>query len=119
MGGYNIIVEADDAADDLMAADIGRALCEAYPGHQWHVRIGKGLLIIKHMQLSYKVGIARRYQRMTWDANARKREAIMAAGEYLERAGLTRGKAREGDVVQAVEGIDHKNLLPESMRAMR
>lgn len=120
MQGYNVIVEADDAADDLMAGDVARALCEAYPGHPWHVRIGKGLLIIKHMKLSYKAGIARRYSRLTWDANARKREVVMAAGEYLERAGLTRGRAVEGEVevVQAVEGIDQKHLIPESMRTV-
>lgn len=115
MSDYKVIVEADDDRDDLMAADVARILCEAYPGHAWHVRIAKGVLIIKHMGLSQKWGIARRYDRLTWDAKARKREIIMAGGEFLERAGLVRGKAREGDVTKAVEGIPAKDVLPPGL----
>jgi hypothetical protein len=48
--GYNVIVEADDDRDDGTAAEVARILCEAYPGHPWHVRVGKGVIIIKHMR---------------------------------------------------------------------
>lgn len=116
---YNIIIEADDNRDDVMAADVGHALIEAYPGHQWHVRIGGGILMIKHMRLSAQMGIARKYDRLTWDAGRRKREVIMAAGEFLERAGLTRGRVVEGEVAKGVEGALAKHLLPESMRTMQ
>lgn len=116
--GYNIIVEADDNRDDLMAAEVGRALIEAYPGHPWHVRIAKGVLIIKHMKASAKMGIARRYDRLTWDAKARKREVVMAAGEFLERAGLARGRVVEGDVISKVEGIPDKMLTHPDERVM-
>lgn len=113
---YNIIVEADDDRDDLMARDVASCLCDAYPGHPWHVRIGKGVLIIKHMRITQKWGVARRYDRLTWDAKARKREVIMAAGELLERAGMARGKAVDGQTIYRVEGIPQKDVLrPEQM----
>lgn len=115
---YNVIVEADDNRDDLLARDIGRVLCEAYPGHQWHVRIGKGVLIIKHMRITSKWGIARRYDRLTWDAKARKREVVRAAGELLERAGLTRGRVVEGEVAKTVDGVPQKDVLPPMISRM-
>ncbi len=119
MSGYNLIVEADDNRDDVMAGDIARTLAEAYPGHPWHIRLGGGMLIIKHMKISDKVGIARRYDRLTWDAGRRRKEVVMAAGEFLERAGLTRGRIVEGEVAKMVEGAKDKHLLPVSMRTMQ
>lgn len=116
--GYHIIVEADDNRDDAMAGDVATALLEAYPGHPWHIRVAKGMLVIKHMKLSAKIGVARRYDRLTWDSNARKREVVMAAGELLERAGLTRGRVIEGEFAKVVEGVKDKHLLPESERVM-
>lgn len=112
---YHIIVEAADNRDDSMAQDIGRALIEAYPGHPWHVSITGGVLVIKHMKMSAKWGIARRYDRLTWDASARKKESVMAAGELLERAGLPRGRVLDGVVVGKVEGIPKKDLLVPGM----
>lgn len=118
MSGYNLIVEADDDRDDVMAGDVAKALAEAYPGHPWHIRIGGGILMIKHMKLSDKMGIARKYSRLTWDAGRRRREVVMAAGEFLERSGLTRGRIVEGEVAKMVEGAKEKHLLPASMRVM-
>ncbi len=118
MSAYNIVTEADDDRDDLLAKEIACILAEAYPGHQWHVRIGGGMLVIKHMRLSDKMGIARKYDRLTWDAGRRKKEVVMAAGEFLERAGLTRGRVVEGEVAKMVEGATEKQLLPVSMRTM-
>lgn len=118
MSGYHIICEADDDRDDGMAKEIGSILAEAYPGHPWHIRIGGGVLIIKHMKVSQKMGIARRYQRIGWDAAVRKREVVMAAGEFLERAGLTRGRVIEGEFVKTMEGAKDKDLLPAHDRVM-
>lgn len=110
MSGYHLIVEADDDRDDGMASEVGAILAQAYPGHPWHVRIGQGMLIIKHMRMSAKWGIARRYSRFTWDAAVRKREIVLAAGELLERAGLTRGQIVEGEYKRVVEGVPQKDL---------
>lgn len=111
MSGYHIIVEADDDRDDGLAKEIAGLLAEAYPGHPWHVRIGGGSLIIKHMKLSNKWGMVRRCDRLTWDAKVRKHEVVMAAGEFLERAGLTRGSVIEGQFKRQVEGLPQKDVL--------
>lgn len=107
---YHIITEADDDRDDSMTKEIAGVLAEAYPGHPWHIRIGQGMLIIKHMKLTSKWGIARRIDRLVWDAANRKREVVMAAGELLERAGLTRGRAKEGEYQRKVDGVPTKDL---------
>lgn len=112
MSGYNVVVEADNDLDDGLAREIAGYLCEAYPGHPWHVRVAQNMLIVKHMKLSSKAGMVRRLNRLTWDARVRKHEVVMAAGEFLERAGLTRGKVVEGEVVGKVEGLRDKDLLP-------
>lgn len=110
-GNYNVIVEADDNRDDAKAAEVAAILCAAYPGHPWHIRIGRGVIIIKHMQLSSRYGICRHYDRVTFDAGVLKREIIMAAGEYLERANLYRGAKREGEIAKVVEGIPQKHMV--------
>ena len=111
MSGYHMIVEADDNRDDGMANEIAGILGEAYPGHPWHVRIGGGMLIIKHMRVSQKWGVARKYSRVSWDAAVRKREVVMAAGEFLERAGLTRGRMVEGQFKRVLDGAPTKDLV--------
>lgn len=109
--GYNVIVEADDDRDDAKAAEVAQILCEAYPSHPWHVRIGSGAIIIKHMKMSNKWGFVRDYSRVTFDAKVLKQSIVMAAGEFLERAGLARGAATESQKVQVVEGIPQKDLV--------
>ena len=112
MSGYHTIVEADDNADDGKAGEVMQILCEAYPGHPWHVRISGGMIIIKHTRLSNKWAFARRYDRVTFDAGVLKRAITMAAGEFLERAELARGRAVDGATVRLVDGIPQKDVLP-------
>lgn len=107
---YHVIVDADDDRDDSKAGEVARILCEAYPGHPWHVRIAKGVIIIKHQLASERFGMCRHYDRITFDAKVFKHDIVGAAGEFLERAGLTRGRAKEGDVIKRVEGIPEKHL---------
>jgi hypothetical protein len=110
--GYNVIVEADDDRDDAKAAEVARIICEAYPGHPWHVRIGRGAIVIKHMKISAKWGIARHYDRVTFDAKVFKHSIVMAAGEFLERAGVYRGHLKDGDTFSgAVEGVPQKDRV--------
>lgn len=111
--GYNVIVEADDDRDDAKAGEVAKILIEAYPGHPWHIRVGRGVIIIKHMKASSRFGMCQHYDRVTFDAKVLKHNIVMAAGEFLERAGLTRGRVVEGDVIQRVEGIPDKDLTPD------
>lgn len=110
--GYHVVVEADDDRDDGKAAEIARILCDAYPGHPWHIRIGKGVIVIKHMKISAKWGIARHYDRVTFDAGVLKRSIVMAAGEFLERANVYRGHLKEGDDFKGeVDGVPRKDRV--------
>lgn len=118
MQSVNVIVEADDDRDDGTAAEIARMLIEAYPGHPWHIRIGRGVIIIKHMKASPKFGMCHHYDRIAFDAKVLKKSIVFAAGEFLERAGLTRGQAKEGDVIKVVDGIPEKHLNPLAMRVL-
>lgn len=118
MSGYHVIVEADDDRDDSKASEVMKMLCDAYPGHPWHVRIGRGVIIIKHLKLSTQFGMCRHYDRVTFDAGVLKRDIIGAAGEFLERAGLTRGRAKEGDYAKSVDGVPEKRLLPMVSRVL-
>lgn len=111
MQTYNVIVEADDNRDDGKAAEVAGILCEAYPGYHWHVRIAKGVIIIKEMTLSSQYGMCRHYDRVTFDAKVLKREMVMAAGEYLERANLYRGARRQEEIPTVVEGVPLKHRV--------
>lgn len=114
-GEYNVTVNADDDRDDSKAAEIAAILCQAYPGHPWQIRIatsdGNNAIMIAHGWLPPNWKMLRLYDRITFDAGVLKREMVMAAGEFLERAGLIRGAAREGDVVTHVDGIPRKDML--------
>lgn len=92
-----------------MAGNVARILSEAYPGHGWHVNIQDGLLIIKHMRLSGKWAMIRKYRTVAHDYNRLKREVVLMGGEFLERAGLTRGMDT-GERITSVEGIPKKDL---------
>lgn len=107
----HVIVEADDDRDDSMAADVARILIEAYPNHPWHIRIGRGVIVIKHMKISPRWGIVRHYDRITFDAKVFKHSIIMAAGEFLERANVYRGLLKEGEAFGRVEGIPEKDRI--------
>ena len=109
MAGYHVIVETERTLDEQSAGEIARALCDAYPGHPWHINIAGRRLIIKHMKMSQKWAMVRPYDDVH-DANRLKHEAVMAAGEFLERANLVRGAARDERLV-GVDGIPKKDLV--------
>lgn len=111
MTAYHVIVEADDDRDDAKAAEIARILVEAYPGHPWHVRVGKGVIVIKHLKMSNSWGMCKHYDRVTFDAGVLRKEIVFAAGEFLERARLRRGKADEFLKVGKVDGIPDKHRV--------
>lgn len=110
MSGYHIIVEAKDDRDDGIAKEVARILCEAYPGHPWHISVAGGMIVIKLMNISNKMGIARRYDRLTFDATIMKKEIVRAGGEFLERARLARGAYR-GQQIGEVDGIEAKDRV--------
>lgn len=100
------ITESADERNIPMCNEILGILCAAYPQHDWAVRIDGGLLIIKNLRISNNYGMVRQFDDIAHDAGRRKREVIMAAGEFLEAANLVRGKHREGEYAMTLEGRD-------------
>ena len=82
-------------------------LCDVYPGHPWAVRVEHGIVFIRHLELGSNWGMNTHWRDINHDAGVFKREIIMKAGEFLERAGLVRGRAN-GDEIVRVEGIPEK-----------
>lgn len=109
---YNVIVEGKTGTDDTMAAVAMRALTEAYPGHPWHVEVRDGCLILKHMKISGKWAQVRRVGKV-YSASELKRAVVRLGGEFLERAGMRRGRVIDGEFKGTVEGIPQKDLVPQ------
>lgn len=75
-----------------LAKQIGQDLCRTYPGRQWHVDMDSrnGVLIIGCPSLSKRMGYRLHVKRDTVaDLIPRARRA---AGEILERYGVSRGR---------------------------
>ena len=93
--------ESRDSSNLPMMREIGEILAQAYPGYSWLVRIDGGLLMISTSDINGHYGrqtalrMVRYFSDIAHDAEVRKRQVIMAAGELLERAHLRRGRSRE------------------------
>lgn len=79
-----------EATDIAMAKDIGDALEKAYAGWLWAVEVKSGVVNIRALKLSSTYGFVLHYNQLD-DAGVRKKKAIMAGGELLERAHFKRG----------------------------
>jgi hypothetical protein len=99
------ITESANESNLPMAKEIAEILTIAYPGHSWHVRIDGGILIIKNMNISETASMVRKMADIQHDAGARKHEVIMAAGEFLECAGMRRRAYDEGQKAKHLEGM--------------
>lgn len=82
-------------------------LCEIYPGHPWAVRVEGGVVFIKHLGLGNNWGMNKKFNDINHDATRFKKEIIMAAGEFLERAYLRRGR-NLGYRIEKVDGLQEK-----------
>jgi hypothetical protein len=106
----NIVgIDCEHQADEGMAKEAIQTLVAHYPGHDWHVTIKGGIMHVKALNIHHQWGMCAHYRQIKHDANERKREIVMKAGEFLERANLKRG-AYEGQRVAAVEGISAKDM---------
>lgn len=114
IASYSVITESADPANLPMCKEIAEILCQAYPGHPWHIRIDGGMLIIKNMRISDKWSMTRKYADIAHDAKTRKHDVIMAAGEFLECANMRRAELEAGaPVAQTLDGrLDKKPFRP-------
>jgi hypothetical protein len=99
--------EGDTKAQEADAQTILEILCAVYPGHPWATRVSGGIVFIKHLELGNNWGMVKKFTDIKHDATRFKHDIIMAAGEFLERAGLARGRAN-GDEIHHVEGLPDK-----------
>ncbi len=77
----------------------------AYPGHPWAVRVDGGVIFIRHLaNLHNNYGMICKVNQVNHDAAVLKREIVKMAGEFLERAGLKRGRYDDTEI-QVVEGV--------------
>jgi hypothetical protein len=96
--------EGATKAQESEANGILEALTIAYPGHPWAVRVYDGGFFIRHLDFPKNWGMSCKYRKFGYSASALKREVIMKAGEWLERADLARG-ASTGKQIIHVEGV--------------
>ena len=96
-------------AEDAVAKTALEALHEVYPGHPWRVFVGGGVIQVKNLLFSNKWGMVRKLAKIQDDSAVFKRNIIMAAGEFLERARLKRA-AFDGEKAVGVEGIPQKDF---------
>lgn len=109
--------DGETPLDHAMAKEILESLTSAYQGHSWWVECRGGVAIIRHFSITNPtrpVGMVKHLALMGHDAGVRKREVIEAAGELLERAGLSRG-VYEGQVVERLEGGEQFGWRPSGV----
>lgn len=108
MGRRAVILwkEGETQAQIDEAQAIIEALDLAYPGHPWGVRVYDGGFFIRHLDCP-----------ATWGMNCKgtyasasllKRDVIMKAGEWLERAGIARARYDEDQPEVRVEGVPER-----------
>lgn len=114
-----------DGIDETLALELSALLDKHYPGHQWAVHVNsEGRVIdIRNLAISGYYGFRILMTRKTeggimYDPSHEelKKEAVMAGGEILERAGLKRGKFDQDARVDWVEGINKIQYQPAVQR---
>lgn len=99
--------EGATKAQEDEANGILEVLTAAFPGHPWAVRVYDGGFFIRNLDFPANYGMNQKYKNVGHDWRVMKREIIMMAGEWLERAHLKRGR-NNGDEIQILEGAPEK-----------
>lgn len=84
-----------------LANDIARVLGDHYPGHPWHVTVAHGMAVVRNYGLSHDSGFGLHIDKLG-SADAVKRGAVIAGGEFLERHNVRRGAFRIEDYPRRV-----------------
>lgn len=104
-----IYSEGGTKAQEAEAESILDVLTTAYPSHPWGVRVYEGGFFIQYLDRPFNkpYGMNCKVKDFGYSASAMKRQIIIMAGEWLERAGLARGRSN-GDEIKWVEGVPEK-----------
>lgn len=95
------ISEDTDPRQEPLARDIARTLEAHYPGHPWHVTVAHGMAVVRNYGLSHDSGFGLHIDKLG-SADAVKRGAVIAGGEFLERHNVRRGAFRIEDYPRRV-----------------
>lgn len=96
--------EGTTKAQEDEAEDVLNVLTMAYPGYPWGVRVYDGGIFIRNLDFPANWGMNIKVKNIQHDAAVFKREIIMMAGEWLERANLRRGRNIHDDPIKKLEG---------------
>jgi hypothetical protein len=107
--------EGSTKAQEDEAQMILEVLDTAYPGHPWGVRVYDGGFFIRHLDFPANYGMNCKHKNI-YSASHLKRQIILLAGEWLERAGVARGRNKDEEVTNPVEGIPFKDQPLEYRR---
>ena len=105
------LTSRDDAGLEYTAKLVAEALAQAYPAHFWAIGFQGGAVVVKNMAIGANYGMVLPEH---YSASDLKRNAILMAGELLERAGLPRG-AWTGEMAGHLEGSDPQFFKPMHM----
>lgn len=100
-----LYAEGATKAQEDEATGILDALTIAYPGYPWAVRVYDGGFFIRNLLFDGNWGM--NFKGTFASASEMKKEVILKAGEWLERANLKRGRNND-DPVKRVEGVPEK-----------
>ena len=100
--------EGATQAQEDEANGILEALTTAYPSHPWAVRVYDGGFFIRNLMYPHNFGMNCHLKSVSYSASAMKREIIMMAGEFLERANLRRGRNINEDEIMRLDGAPEK-----------
>ena len=101
--------EGDTQSLEDDAKAILALLWNCYPNNPWSVTCKPGIVFIRHLDFPKNWGMALRFTEVAHDAAVMKREIIMKAGEWLERASLKRGAYDSDQDSYSVEGVPEKD----------
>jgi hypothetical protein len=113
-----LYTEGSTEAQASEAERVMALLCATYPGHPWAVRVDEGIIFIRHLQFAGNWGMNIRTADVDHDAAVMKKKIVMLAGEFLERAGLVRGR-ENGDEIKRVDGVPDRYQPPAEKPAIQ
>ncbi len=95
-----------ESADEVLAKNAAETLNKHYPGHLWavHVNSEGGVMIIKNYRISFLYGMVLHLKNL----DPTLKRVISAAGEFLERARMARGRA-DGQSATSLEGVEKRH----------
>lgn len=105
------------AHERTLAKQAVEALAQHYPGYSWFVEVRDGLLMIRNYEVEWRgrYCMVRKLGQIQHDYGRMVKEVVRAAGEYLERANLRRGTARDGEMSKSLEGADTFTPMPSGL----